>query len=432
MLRTAFLGFIALFLMTTTLSAQINTDAGLQSTIESLNKISSLDALNAKLKEFNGEKETAKKLVKYAAKLAKDAKDADKPLKHNTTLLLGRLALNVKDLESAETIYAYSFADAEKLQSGKRMIEIYESLLEIYWEQKKFDKAEELSKKLLDSGSKEIEEVQEVIIERMILTKAKAGDTDEAIRMADNLINLTKGSWYYVKLKADVYREGDKLEDAIGVYLEALEKADKQLETDKKAKGAKAKDRVKAMEMEIKKLKYMLTGVYVDNKEVDKSAELLEKLIKDDPENGTFYNDLGFIWADNGLKLEESEKMVRKALEMDAKAREKALKEGKITEEIAKEENAAYLDSLGWVLYKQGKYEEAYKYLDKASQNPDEGNHIEIWDHVADCLVKLGKKKEAVEVWTKALKLDDVSKRDIERRKKVTAKLKKLQEELAK
>ena len=79
-----------------------------------------------------------------------------------------------------------------------------------------------------------------------------------------------------------------------------------------------------------------------------------------------------------------------------------------------------------------GENNTAYKYLDKASRDPEDGNHIEIWDHVADCLVALDKKKEAVEVWTKALKLEDLTKRDAERRKKITEKLKKTKAELAK
>ena len=177
---------------------------------------------------------------------------------------------------------------------------------------------------------------------------------------------------------------------------------------------------------------YTLTGVYVDNKQVDKSVALLEKLMKANPESSTFYNDLGYVLADNGQRLDEAETMVRKAMTLDAELRKKLLDDGSITEEIAKLENSAYLDSLGWVLFKRGKYEEAYKYLDKASQDPEEGNHIEIWDHVADCLVKLDKKKEAVAVWTKALKLEDASKRDTERRKKVETKLKTVQAELAK
>ena len=128
------------------------------------------------------------------------------------------------------------------------------------------------------------------------------------------------------------------------------------------------------------------------------------------------HNDLGYQLADRGRKLDEAERLVRRALELDRAQKSDSLED--------EGENAAYLDSLGWVLFKNKKYDEAYKYLKKASEDKDEGAHIEIWDHLADCLVAMGKKKEAVEVWTKALRFEDVSKRDTERRKKVTEKMK--------
>ncbi|HEV3435735.1 MAG TPA: CDC27 family protein, partial [Gemmata sp.] len=87
--------------------------------------------------------------------------------------------------------------------------------------------------------------------------------------------------------------------------------------------------------------------------------------------------------------------------------------------------NAAYLDSLGWVFYKQKKYKEALEPLKKASADEEEGNHLEIWDHLGDCYLALGQKKDAIAAWEKALKMEDISNRDGERRRKVSEKLKK-------
>ena len=122
------------------------------------------------------------------------------------------------------------------------------------------------------------------------------------------------------------------------------------------------------------------------------------------------------------MNLEESEKLIKEALDLDKKEKEKLKKEGKIDEV---KENAAYLDSLGWVLFKQKKYKEALEPLKKAAADEDDGNHLEIWDHLADCHMALGQKKEAIAAWEKALKMEDLSKRDGERRRKVSEKLKK-------
>ncbi len=91
--------------------------------------------------------------------------------------------------------------------------------------------------------------------------------------------------------------------------------------------------------------------------------------------------------------------------------------------------NAAYLDSLGWVLFKQKKYKEALDPLKQAAADDDDGAHLEIWDHLADCCMALGQKKEAIAAWEKGLKYEDVSKRDNERRRKVSEKLKKARAE---
>jgi tetratricopeptide (TPR) repeat protein len=121
------------------------------------------------------------------------------------------------------------------------------------------------------------------------------------------------------------------------------------------------------------------------------------------------------------MKLDEAEKLIKEALDLDKQRQEKALKEGLIDEV---RESAAYLDSMGWVLFKQKKYKEALPYLQKAAADEEDGSHLEIWDHLGDVYMALDKKKEAIDAWQKGLTMEDVSRRDIERRKKVIAKLK--------
>ena len=66
---------------------------------------------------------------------------------------------------------------------------------------------------------------------------------------------------------------------------------------------------------------------------------------------------------------------------------------------------------------------------DHPSHHDEDGSHLEIWDHLGDCHLALGEKKEAITAWEKALKYEDISKRDGERRRKVSEKLKKLRAE---
>ena len=399
------------------------TDEQLKETALALNELTSAEGMNAKLKELAKDKESAKRLVTLAATMHKEQVEKKPPFKYNAALVLGNLSASVKDVGNAELFFEFCFESAAKTQSGKRMLTAYEGLVDVYWQQKKFKEAEELIRKVIDTnGDEEFERKKLIVMEQLVRTKVKLGDTDEALQIVDNLISLDKGGWYFVQLKGTVLREVGKFKEAIVVYEDVVARLKKaKVPVDKKVREAYSQ-----------RARYVLSSLYVDTKDIEKAAETLQALIKDDPENSTYYNDLGFIWVDNDMKLDESETMIRKAIELDAALRKKLLDEGKIPEELAKAENSAYLDSLGWVLFKRGKFEEAYKYLDKASQDPEEGNHIEIWDHVADCLVALDRKKEAVAVWTKALKLEDLTKRDAERRKKITEKLKKTKAELAK
>jgi tetratricopeptide (TPR) repeat protein len=300
------------------------------------------------------------------------------------------------------------------------MLQAFEGLMDLYWDQKKFASVEEVARKFVDAKGERIDFGTLLVMEKMAQSKAKQGDTDEAIRLAETLARPPKIGSYFIQTKGWIYREAGKYKEAIEAYEEFADKIDDL----KDFFGDEERTRMK------KNTQYILTGLHVDNKDVPKAADILKKLMKDDPENPTYYNDLGFIWADHDQNLDESEKLIRKALELDEKQRKKLLAEGKLSEEAAKQENAAYLDSMGWVLFKKKKYAEAEKFLKKASEDKEEGDHIEIWDHLADVLVALDRKKEAVEVWTRALKFDDVSKRDVERRKKVTEKLKKFRAEL--
>src|SRR5690606_27192869 len=71
----------------------------------------------------------------------------------------------------------------------------------------------------------------------------------------------------------------------------------------------------------------------------------------------------------------------------------------------ANPENHAYQDSLGWALYKSGQYEEALKWLTKATSGEDPDGVI--LDHLGDCYLKLNRKQEALEAWRKALEAFD-------------------------
>jgi tetratricopeptide (TPR) repeat protein len=89
----------------------------------------------------------------------------------------------------------------------------------------------------------------------------------------------------------------------------------------------------------------------------------LEKALEIDPDNPTAKNSLGFIMADQDIRLPDALNYCRQAVQ-------------------AKPNNAAYLDSLGWVFYKLGKRENAKRLLEEARRRaPEEETireHLEV------------------------------------------------------
>lgn len=71
-------------------------------------------------------------------------------------------------------------------------------------------------------------------------------------------------------------------------------------------------------------------------------------------------------------------------------------------------ENASYLDTYGWILFKKGQYEKALHYIEKSLKyHPD---NAEVLEHLGDVLYKLNRKYEALKNWEKAQKLGADSK----------------------
>jgi tetratricopeptide (TPR) repeat protein len=380
-----------------------------------LNQASTEETQTAQLRALVKDREKAKKAVVEAVKMMKEAKGEEKPFNLNGTTIIARVAHIVHDYDAADRFYDLQLDLATKVKSGSKMMLAYEGMISLYFDAKRYADVVDLCEKVMDSlmtAPKDVQDSEVVFLESLVQAKAKQGKADEALRIAQGLVEATPAAeqWYFLRLKGWVQREVGKLDNAIDTYTEVLDK----LDASKTVKGEK-KDKLKDT------VRYILSGLYVENKDIDKAAKQLETLIKRNPDSATYKNDLGFIWCDNDLKLEESEKLIKEALDLDKKEQEKALKEKKIDEV---KENAAYLDSLGWVYFKQKKYKEALEPLKKASIDEDEGAHLEIWDHLADCYMALNQKKDAIASWEKALKMEDLSKRDAERRRKVTEKLK--------
>ena len=117
---------------------------------------------------------------------------------------------------------------------------------------------------------------------------------------------------------------------------------------------------------------------------IDVLEKSLRKVIEINPESAHAYNALGYTLADRNLRLDEARELIEKSLSLAP-------------------DDPHILDSMGWVLYRQGDLEGAEKYLRKAFEKSPEA---EVSTHLGEVLHMLGRLEEARELWAKAQELD--------------------------
>jgi tetratricopeptide (TPR) repeat protein len=126
----------------------------------------------------------------------------------------------------------------------------------------------------------------------------------------------------------------------------------------------------------------LLGAIYERQKQFDKAEEQFKKVLAVDPKNATVLNYYGYMLADRGIRLDEAQDLVQRAVDQEPF-------------------NGAYLDSLGWVYYKQNKTDEAESTLHRALER--ESHDPTIRSHLGDVYAKQGRMELAATEWEKSL-----------------------------
>ncbi len=107
----------------------------------------------------------------------------------------------------------------------------------------------------------------------------------------------------------------------------------------------------------------------------------LRSILRSEPNNVQALNALGYTLADRTERYDEALLFIKRAFALEPK-------------------DAAVVDSMGWVHYRLGDHQEALRYLQKAM---DIISDVEIAAHFGEVLWVTNKKKEAIDVWNRAL-----------------------------
>lgn len=213
-----------------------------------------------------------------------------------------------------------------------------------------------------------------LLVNQLGLLQLQADQYEAAERTLKNAIKLSEGD---PRLESDsrtllggLYSRLKKWDQAITTYTELLEIPELTPEMTRRGRMA-------------------LSNAYVQSGDISNGERILEEIYALEKDSPGINNDLGYLYAEQNKKLEQAEKMVRIAVG-------------------AEPDNPAYLDSLGWVLYRSGKYAEAEKVLMKANSDPDYRDST-IIEHLGDVQQALKKSKQAIQTWQEALEVEQES-----------------------
>ncbi len=127
---------------------------------------------------------------------------------------------------------------------------------------------------------------------------------------------------------------------------------------------------------------FLLGAIYERQKFFDKAEEQFKKVLSVNPKNAQVLNYYGYMLGDLGIRLDEAEALVQRALKEDPF-------------------NGAYLDSLGWIYFKENKYGASESTLRKALER--ERHDATIHSHLGDLYAKTGRTDLAGAEWEKSL-----------------------------
>jgi len=313
--------------------------------------------------------------------------------KSNRAVFLERLGTIYRDQGNNQAAVE-TFREVVALGGDDNIERGYQQIIDTWREAKEWQKA-------LDSAKEAVQKLPGSAPLKMVLAAQQAdmGDADEALKSVRAMLKGTA--------------------DDREIYI-TLAQMNTRLR--RFSDGEQALDKAEALSTKLEDKEYIwfLRGSSFERqKKYPEAEEQFKKVLASDPEHASALNYLGYMLADQNMKLEEAFGYIKRAVDLDPA-------------------NGAYLDSLGWAYFRLGKYELAEDNLVKAAQkiNTDPTVH----DHLGDLYQKMGRLKLAATNWERALTewnrtvAADVDPADISRvqKKLDSAKMKLAKEEGAK
>lgn len=200
---------------------------------------------------------------------------------------------------------------------------------------------------------------------------------DQALQMAEHAAGLNPSLPLLAGRVASILYQAKRYDESKAAYQDLLRRFD---EPDLEA--ADHHPAADTTRQEMRKARVALSIIASIQRDMPAAEEYLSQVLDEFPDDIDAANDLGYLWADESKHLKRAQGMIEHAV-------------------AAEPENAAFRDSLGWLYFRLGRFDDAVTELKKAAvgEAPD-GVMLE---HLGDALLAAGQKAAAAESWQKAL-----------------------------
>ena len=188
------------------------------------------------------------------------------------------------------------------------------------------------------------------------------GQTDEGVKVLRSQLTRSEADRDIYLNIAQVYERGRR-------YKEAEE-------------AAQTAEAIPGQPRENEMVWFLLGAIYERQKFYDRAETEFKKALDVNPRNAPVLNYYGYMLGDLGIRLDEAEGLVHRALEEEP-------------------HSGAYLDSLGWIYFRENKLTEAEATLRQAVGR--ESHDATIRSHLADVYAKSGRSDLAAIEWEKSL-----------------------------
>jgi tetratricopeptide (TPR) repeat protein len=279
--------------------------------------------------------------------------------RNNRAIFIERLGMIYREQQNypaaVETFRKMLTLGDENARSG------YQEIIDTYREAKQWSQATAVAREA-------VQKMPDDRDLRMVLDAqlADTGDTDKALADARSLLKGTQEDREVYLRLGIMYTRAKRWNDA----LEALAKAEQM--------SAKPDDKAYVW--------FLRGDLYQRQKMYDQADAEFRKILATtpptDPQSAATLNYLGYMNADRGVKLDECLNFIKQALTFEPNS-------------------GAYLDSLGWVYFKMGKYDLAEENLTKAESRM--GSDPTVQEHLGDLYQKTGRLRLAAAHWERSV-----------------------------